>query len=93
MPIVLVTILLPLVAGGLLFALPRLSTPLRTGYLDRALGTLVALATLGMLIVGRNAEWSVRWLSRPFHAAFHFGATPLGFWICLLYTSPSPRDA
>jgi NADH-quinone oxidoreductase subunit M len=83
-PIVLATILLPLVAGGLLFALPRLSTSLRTSYLDRGLGTLVALATLGMVIAGRNGEWSVHWLSRPFQAAFHFGATPLGFWIALL---------
>ncbi|MBV8067017.1 MAG: NADH-quinone oxidoreductase subunit M [Candidatus Eremiobacteraeota bacterium] len=79
MAIVVVTIFLPLVAGALLLALPRESRlSARLG------GTAVALATFGMLLAERDAQWSVRWLSRPFTAAFHFGATPVSFWICLL---------
>lgn len=79
MAIVLITILLPIAAAGLLLLLPRDD---RT--ISRIAGTAVALATFGMLIAGRDAQWSVRWLSRPFTAAFHFGATPVSFWICLL---------
>jgi NADH-quinone oxidoreductase subunit M len=79
MALVLATILLPLVAGGLLFALPR-----RDQLLSRMIGTGIALATFAMLVAARNGEWSVRWLSRPFVSAFHFGATPVSFWIALL---------
>jgi NADH-quinone oxidoreductase subunit M len=85
MPLVLATILLPIAAGALLFLLPRdPSTPLRTGTLSRALGTAVAAATFAMLLAAGTGEWSFRWLSRPFTAAFHFGATPLSFWLALL---------
>ncbi|HVA33341.1 MAG TPA: NADH-quinone oxidoreductase subunit M [Candidatus Baltobacteraceae bacterium] len=77
--IVLATILLPIVAGALLFALPR-----DDRNASRAIGTLVAAATFAMVIVGANQEWSVRWLSRPFQAAFDFGSTPISFWIALL---------
>jgi NADH-quinone oxidoreductase subunit M len=79
MALVLITILLPAVAGALLFALPRADR-----MASRAIGTAVALATFAMLLAERDAQWSVRWLSRPFHAAFHFGATPVSFWIALL---------
>ncbi|MGB8519422.1 MAG: NADH-quinone oxidoreductase subunit M [Candidatus Tumulicola sp.] len=75
----LVAIVLPIVAGCLVFALPRED---RT--VSRVAGTLVALATLALVVAGRNAEWSFRWLSRPFDAAFHFGATPFSFWLALL---------
>ena len=75
----LVVILLPIVAGTLLFALPR-----EDRAVSRVAGTLVALATLVLLVVGRDAEWSFRWLSRPFESAFHFGATPLSWWLALL---------
>ncbi len=54
--------------------------------LARTIGTLVAVATFAMLLAMREAQWSVRWLSRPFTAAFHFGATPVSFWIALLLT-------
>ena len=86
MAIVLITIVLPIAAGALMVALPR-STPPGTRsdrMLSRAAGTAVAVATFGMLIATRDAQWSIRWLSRPFTAAFHFGATPVSFWICLL---------
>lgn len=79
MALVPITILLPIVAGALLFALPRAD---RT--LSRTIGTLVAIATIAMLIAAGTHEWSVHWLSRPFTAAFHFGATPFSFWLALL---------
>ncbi|HZV77430.1 MAG TPA: NADH-quinone oxidoreductase subunit M [Candidatus Babeliales bacterium] len=79
MPLVMVTILLPIVAGALLFTLPRSDR-----ILSRAVGTAAALATLAALLAAREAQWSVRWLARPFTAAFHFGATPVSFWIALL---------
>jgi NADH-quinone oxidoreductase subunit M len=87
MALVLATILLPIAAGALLFALPRPSTPLGTGgdrLLSRTIGTAVAVATFAMLLAERGGEWSVRWLSRPFESAFHFGATSVSFWIALL---------
>ncbi len=79
MALVLATIILPLVAGALLFALPRADR-----VLSRTIGAGVAAATFVMLLAARNGEWSVRWLSRPFTSAFHFGATPVSFWIALL---------
>lgn len=77
--IVLATILLPLVAGALLFALPA-----DDRRVSKAIGALVAVATFVMLLAGRDASWSVRWLARPFEAAFDFAATPLSFWLALL---------
>lgn len=79
MALVVATILLPIVAGALLFALPR-----EDRLVSRGGGTAVAIATFAMLIAGQNAQWSVRWLARPFYSAFHFGATPLSLWIGLL---------
>lgn len=77
--IVLATILLPMIAGGALFALPA-----DDRRVSKAVGALVAVATFVMLLVGRDAEWSVRWLSRPFESAFDFGATPISFWIAIM---------
>jgi NADH-quinone oxidoreductase subunit M len=77
--LVLATILLPMAAATLFYALPR-----EDRAVSRVAGTLVAVATLVMLVAGRDEQWSFRWLSRPFEAAFHFGATPISFWIALL---------
>jgi NADH-quinone oxidoreductase subunit M len=77
--LVLLTILLPIAAGALLFVLPR-----DDKNLSRAIGTLVAALTFVTTYLSANQEWSFRWLSRPFEAAFHFGPTPISFWICLL---------
>ena len=77
--VALVLVLLPIVAGLLLFALPDAN-----GRLSKIVGTVVAAATFGMAAMWPSAEWSVRWLSRPFVAAFHFGATPVSIWIVLL---------
>lgn len=77
--IVPITILLPLVVGALLYLLPR-----EDRVISRAAGTLVAAATFATIVEGGTSEWSYRWLSRPFESAFHFGATPISYWICLL---------
>jgi NADH-quinone oxidoreductase subunit M len=77
--IILATILLPMIAGAALFALPA-----DDRRVSKAVGALVAVATFVMLLVGRDAEWSVRWLSRPFESAFDFGATPISFWIAIM---------
>jgi NADH-quinone oxidoreductase subunit M len=79
--LVLSTILLPFVAAIALLALPR-----DDNRMSRTIGTLVAAATFFMVIFGQNDQWSFRWLSRPFEAAFHFGATPVSFWLALLLT-------
>jgi NADH-quinone oxidoreductase subunit M len=79
MPLVLVTIFLPIVAGALLLAAPR-----EARALSRTIGTLVAVVTVVTLLAAGNSEWSFHWLARPFIAAFHFGATPLSFWLALL---------
>ena len=77
--IVLATILLPMIAGAVLFALPA-----DDRRVSKVVGALVTVATFVMLLVGRDAQWSVRWLSRPFESAFDFGATPISFWIAIM---------
>jgi NADH-quinone oxidoreductase subunit M len=77
--LVLATILLPFAGAAALCALPR-----DDNRISRVLGTLVAVATFVMTIAGVDQQWSFRWLSRPFEAAFHFGATPVSFWLALL---------
>jgi NADH-quinone oxidoreductase subunit M len=77
--IILAAILLPMIAGGALFALPA-----DDRRVSKVVGALVAVATFVMLLVGRDAQWSVRWLSRPFESAFDFGATPVSFWIAIM---------
>ncbi len=79
MVLVLATIVVPLVAGALLFGLPRADR-----VMCRTIGTAIAVLTFAMLLAARHGEWSVRWLSRPFASAFHFGATPISFWLALL---------
>jgi NADH-quinone oxidoreductase subunit M len=81
MPLVLVTILLPIVTAGLLGLLPR-----GDRVLSPTIGTVVAAITFGTVLAAGTGDWSVRWLSRPFESAFHFGATPIAFWIALLLT-------
>ncbi len=81
MALVLVTILLPFVAGAFVFALPR-----EDRGLCRTIGVVIAVITVVTLVLAGNSEWSFRWLSRPFQAAFHFGATPISYWISLLLT-------
>lgn len=50
----------------------------------KAIGALVAAATFFMVFASAGKEWSFHWLSRPFDSSFHFGTTPISFWIALL---------
>jgi NADH-quinone oxidoreductase subunit M len=75
----LLLILLPIAAG-----LALLVVPADDPRFSRAAGTIVAAVTVWLAPVARGDEWSLRWLSRPFIAAFHFGMTPISFWIVLL---------
>jgi NADH-quinone oxidoreductase subunit M len=77
--LVLSSILLPIFAGALLFGLPR-----EDRRISRGAGTVVAVATFALILLAGTQQWSFRWLSRPFVSAFHFGATPISFWIALL---------
>ena len=77
--LVLWLILIPLIAGALLFLLPA-----DDAKLSKAIGTGVGVLTTVMAIFASGQEWSVRWLSRPFTSAFHFGTTPISYWIVVL---------
>ena len=74
-------LLLPAAAGAFAFLFPR--DDVRYA---RIFGAIVAAATFALALATRTSDVSVRWLSRPFDAAFHFGATPISFWIVLLLT-------
>jgi NADH-quinone oxidoreductase subunit M len=76
---VLALILLPAVVALALALFPKLDA--RTA---KAIGAVVAAATVVLTVATRDAEFSLHWLSRPFVANFHFGATPISFWIVLL---------
>lgn len=70
----------PIVVGLLLYLLPRGATSAA-----RAIAAAVAaLAFFGALFDPNAADASVRWLSRPFTAAFHLGFGPLSYWLVLL---------
>jgi NADH-quinone oxidoreductase subunit M len=75
----LLIIFLPLVAGALLFLLPRTDT-----VISKCCGTVVAAAVAALAFAGRDDEWSYRWLAHPFVANFHFGATYLSHWLVVL---------
>ena len=73
-------ILVPIVAGLALYALPR--TAERTAStVAAAVAFLTFLAAAPSL---RSPDASVRWLARPFTAAFHVGFSPLSYWIVVL---------
>ena len=72
-------ILLPIVVGLVLFAIPDAN-----GRTSKIVGTIVAAVTFVMALYSNQAEFSMRWLSRPFTASFHFGATSVSYWLVLL---------
>ncbi len=74
-------VLVPLIVGTLLFALPAAAQTL-----SRVIGVVASLATVVLVLAARGDDWSVRWLSRPFTAAFHLGLSGLSFWLALLLT-------
>ena len=78
---VLTLILLPALVA-LVLAVARLDDRIA-----KALGALTAAATVALAIAGRDAQFSLHWLSRPFDASFHFGTTPVSFWLVLLLTA------
>ncbi|MBV9148959.1 MAG: hypothetical protein JO024_03775, partial [Candidatus Eremiobacteraeota bacterium] len=76
---VIALVLLPLVAGFALFLLPRTDR-----VVCKATGCVIAAATFSLTLASSDQTQSVRWLSRPFTAAFHFSNSGLGYWIALL---------
>lgn len=74
-------ILVPIVAGLVLLTLRAEDT---TGY--KIVGAVIAAATFAgaLLMQSGGAEFSMRWLSRPFTSALHFGATGISIWLVLL---------
>ncbi len=77
----LVVILLPLVAGALLFALPRDDVRI-----SKSAGAVVAAVLVVLAFVERGESWTWRWLTHPFVADIHFGATYLSHWLLVLLT-------
>ncbi len=74
-------ILVPIVAGLVLLALRADNT---TVY--KIVGAVIAAATFAGALLAQSggAEFSMRWLSRPFTSALHFGATGISIWLVLL---------
>lgn len=77
--LVLWLVLIPLVAGALLYLLPADDTKISKG-----VGVGVGVLTTIMAVFAHGEEFSIRWLSRPFTASFHFGTTPISYWIVVL---------
>lgn len=77
--IAMLIILLPLVAGALLFLLPRDDVRI-----SKAVGALVTAALVVLSIGSRSEEWTWHWFSHPFVANLHFGATYLSHWLVVL---------
>ncbi|HEV3154113.1 MAG TPA: NADH-quinone oxidoreductase subunit M [Candidatus Baltobacteraceae bacterium] len=76
----LVLILLPLLAGAVLFALPATD---RTA--SRAIGCVAAAITFLLPLVSQgDGNVTAHWLSRPFTASLHFAWSGISFWLVLL---------
>jgi NADH-quinone oxidoreductase subunit M len=77
---VLVLILLPIVVGCALFALPRTDRSV-----SRIAGCVVAALTFALpLVAGNDGTFAARWLSRPFTASLHFAWSGVSLWLVLL---------
>jgi NADH-quinone oxidoreductase subunit M len=76
-------ILLPIVVG-----LVMLGMKTENVTASKTIGAVVAAATFAGAVAMQigGAEISIRWLSRPFTSALHFGATNLSIWLVLLLT-------
>ena len=72
-------IVIPIVAG-----LGMLTRRMETPWESKAFGAVIAAYTFVVAIATNGQEFSVRWLSRPFTANFHFGMTSISFWLVLL---------
>jgi NADH-quinone oxidoreductase subunit M len=73
-------VVVPIVAGLLLYFVPRKQSRVATGLA----ATLAALAFLLAAADPHAGDLSLRWLSRPFTAAFHVGYGPVSYWLVLL---------
>jgi NADH-quinone oxidoreductase subunit M len=70
----------PIIVGLLLYALPRSAESLA-----KVVAAVVAAVTFLMVVLDPHAsDASLRWLSRPFAAAFHLGYGPLSYWLVVL---------
>ena len=75
-----VELLLPIAAGIVLLLAPGMA-----GRAAKVVAALVAAVTLVLPIATPGAaDVSVRWLSRPFVANFHFGDAGISYWLVLL---------
>jgi NADH-quinone oxidoreductase subunit M len=76
----LVLVLLPILAGCALFAVPRTD---RT--ISRVVGCVVAAVTFFLPLAASNdGTLAYHWLSRPFTASIHFAWGGISFWLVLL---------
>jgi NADH-quinone oxidoreductase subunit M len=74
-----------LVLGPILIGLALYFVPRERIVVVRTVAAVVAALSFALAAYGPPAaDASVRWLSRPFVAAFHLGFTPVSFWIVLL---------
>jgi NADH-quinone oxidoreductase subunit M len=78
--IVTALVLGPILIGLALYAVPRE----RIALVRTVAAAVAALAFVLALAEPHAADASVRWLSRPFTAAFHLGFGPVSYWIVLL---------
>jgi NADH-quinone oxidoreductase subunit M len=76
-------IVLPIVIGLVMVSLKSENVTA-----SKAVGAVIAAATFAGAILMRTggSEISIRWLSRPFTSALHFGPTGLSIWLVLLLT-------
>jgi NADH-quinone oxidoreductase subunit M len=76
-------VLAPIAVGLVMLALRQ-----SNAMVAKAAGALVAAATFVLALEayasGPAADFSARWLSRPFTSAFHFGFSSISVWLVLL---------
>jgi NADH-quinone oxidoreductase subunit M len=73
-------VLVPILFGLALYAVPRRAAGIAKG----ASAVLAALVFALAALEPQAPDATVRWLSRPFAAAFHLGFGPISFWLVLL---------
>jgi NADH-quinone oxidoreductase subunit M len=74
-------IVLPIVAGLVMLAIKA-----ENAAVSKTVGAVTAALTFigALLMQTGGSEISIRWLSRPFTSALHFGATGISIWLVLL---------
>jgi NADH-quinone oxidoreductase subunit M len=73
-------VVVPLIAGLLLYFVPRRQSRVAT-----ALAAVIAALSFVVAAADPHAaDFSARWLSRPFAASFHLGFGPVSYWLVLL---------